>query len=72
MPAKVGTFQRPFVPLVGVELYGHGDPNALADGKIAVAEDIVSSRIKAIAIVFPFIFVDFIAFNKFFMYFSFL
>ena len=38
---------------------------ALTVGKIAAAEDIVNSRIKAIAIVFPFKFADFIVFNKF-------
>jgi hypothetical protein len=37
---------------------------ALTFGMIATAEEIVSSRIKAIAIVFPFKFADFIVFPK--------
>jgi hypothetical protein len=73
MPAKVGRFQRPFAPLEGVEVYGHGVPNvALAVGKIASAEDIVSTRIKATEAIVLFIEnIFFSLFLSFILFFSF-
>jgi hypothetical protein len=63
-------FARPFVPIVkplviGLELVASdGVTEAIIDGSIVSAEDKANINIKAIAIVFPYIFVDFKVFPK--------